>query len=283
MNVLSLPNELLSIIFDYSLELGRKMSGMVCQKFKLIAGTSRTTGRGVYTIEIIELLKSLGYLELMTEYVTEFSDLPTILHIEAKGDVCLDLAKFGRLEELKQVIEAGYEVREDIQVFAAMSGKIEVVQYLQQKGHDIDHWALYETAKSGDLEMIKYLCQNGCPWNDQVCSIAAFNGHLDCLKYAHENGCSWTQNTCVTAARSGNIVCLKYAHENGCPWNENVYFEALCEGILLVSNMLTKITAPCHKDPYHVNLVLATITLRSTNSLKFDKTKPYSIGKLQRQ
>jgi hypothetical protein len=144
-----------------------------------------------------------------------------------KYENCTEAAKFGDLEELKKMHDAGLPWGTDTSSAAAKHGHLDCLKWIHENGCPWDMFTIGLAGMNGHLDCIKYAHLQGCPRYVTLCLDAAKNGNLDTLKWAHENGFYLFDQTTSYAAQGGNLECLKWAHLQGCKFDEHVYMFAV--------------------------------------------------------
>ena len=143
---------------------------------------------------------------------------------ECQYRTCYDAAKYGDLEELQRMHEAGKPWDELTTWRAAQYGHVDCLRYAVEHGCPLEREGcltipILAAAAKGHLDCLKYLHNIGLTCSeifaDNLCTLAAQNGHLECLKFLHTSGYAWDTDT---TSRTRDIECLGYAIENGCPY-----------------------------------------------------------------
>ena len=156
---------------------------------------------------------------------------------DVRDGLCTQLAKAGRLPELKWARSQGCPWDAWSLTRAAYKGHLAVVQWM----HDVEQcpWQEEETigyaAAGGHLDVIQWLRQRECPWSDGTMAWAAGAGHLHVLQWVVEHGCPWHEYTCVAAASNGHVAILEYVYTLDVPmWPLDTFERATQEGHLHV-------------------------------------------------
>ncbi len=144
-----------------------------------------------------------------------------------KYENCTEAAKFGDLEELKKMRDAGLPWGTDTTSAAAEHGHLDCLKWAHENGCPWDMFTIALAGMYGRLECVKYAHSQGCPKYVTLCLDAAKNGDLETLKWAHKNGFYLFDQTTSYAAQGGHLECLKWAHSQRCKFDEHIYMFAV--------------------------------------------------------
>ena len=182
-HLITLPTDLLTIIYGHLDPTAKACSHMACQKLK-------------------------GLHQKKTDPKTN------------RFQFCTRAAIDGHLNVLKWARTKNFQWDKTTTEWAAAKGHLDILQWAIPNGCPMSAFTCLYAASNGHLKVLQWAIANGCQWDVQTCSTAAQGGHLEVLQWARANGCPWGEKTCMNAARNGHLEVLKWAIANGCPWQD---------------------------------------------------------------
>ncbi len=256
----SLPNELISIIFNFIKKITDKRQFLKTCKLhnNLLKGLITEMSESeldYFKIDFydVEFNNKIFYYDTYIQerdycverfmmelcYDSYFDMIPLSYLTKNNNTVIVKLLiKYGKLELLLYAIDEAVAKFIAICQLATEAGQLNILKWTIEKEYyseyDWDGKICSTAARNGHLDILKWAREKGCGWTATTCINAAIKGHLHILIWAVENGCNWDKRVCRCAARNGHLDVLKWARINGCDWDSSVCSSATVAGHLHV-------------------------------------------------
>ncbi|AJF97612.1 ankyrin repeat protein [Pandoravirus inopinatum] len=249
----TLPNELLGLIFSFLPCVRRRVAAMVSVRWSAVA-MPRNTAAGPLcccpvryystTICVIKAAASEGHVVCLSYMLSRHGRYDGVYGHKRKA--ARAAARRGRLACLDYMAAQRGGIDASALDAAAKAGNADAIRYLCERAGQVAHWGhLSRAIASGSVDAVDYLyARSPDMWTHEewfdgkgraykdiydrcrgqmdayACAIAARHGRIRALAHLVNVGCRPDANACIEAARAGHLNCLKYAREQGAPWDE---------------------------------------------------------------